>query len=162
MFPPAEGERRAERRAGSEIPTLVLLPLLHPGLEEYASDDALEKMTERDAVERIVELAAMPRTELVEMLRARARARWEGKVRFAALRIGKLGWQGAAHHAVLEILGYRRNRAPMLAISTAHPLGEWAGDLEAAAVFAERAGQWQLQGMRPANHPLGRLRQTQE
>jgi len=162
MFPPSNGERRAERRDGSEIPTLVLLPQLDRGLEEYASDDALEKMTARDAVERIAELAAMPKTELLEMLRALAKARWESKVRFAALRIGKLGWPGAAHHAALEILGYRRNRAPMLATATAHALNEWSGARDVAAVFAERTGQWQLQGMRPANHPLGRLRQYQE
>lgn len=161
MFPPAGGERRAERRDGSEIPTLVLLPHLHRGLEEYASDDALEKMTARDAVERISVLAAMPRAELLAMLRRQARARWEGKVRFAALRIGKLGWRGAAHHVGLEILGYRRNRATMLAIATAHGLDEWAEGLDVGALFAGRVGQWQLQGMRPANHPLGRLRQYQ-
>jgi hypothetical protein len=159
MFPPAGGERRAERRDGSEIPTLVLLPHLYRGLEEYASDDALEKMTARDAVERIAVLAALPRTELLGMLHQQARARWEGKVRFAALRIAKLGWQGAAHHAALEILGYRRNRAPMLATATAHPLVAWTDSMDVAAVFAERVGQWQLQGMRPANHPLRRLRQ---
>ncbi len=162
MFPPADGERLARRRDGSEIPTLVLLPLLTRGLEEYASDDALEKLTARDAVERIAELAAMPRTELLEMLRTRAQARWEGKVRFARLRIGKLGWEGAAHHAALEILGYRRNRAQMLAAATSHSLVEWTGDLDVARVFAERAGQWQLQGLRPANHPLRRLRQYQQ
>jgi hypothetical protein len=159
MFPPGCGERRAERRDGSEIPTLVLLPHLYRGLEEYASDDALEKMTARDAVERIAALAALPRAELLEMLRRQARARWEGKVRFAALRVGKLGWQEAAHHAALEILGYRRNRAQMLATATAHPLAAWRENLEVAAIFAERASQWQLQGLRPANHPLGRLRQ---
>jgi hypothetical protein len=159
MFPPAGGECRAERRDGSEIPTLVLLPHLYRGLEEYASDDALEKMTARDAVERIAVLAALSRAELLGMLRQQARARWEGKVRFAALRIGKLGWLDAAHHAALEILGYRRNRAPMLATATAHALAAWTEDMDVAAVFAERAGQWQLQGMRPANHPLGRLRQ---
>jgi hypothetical protein len=161
MFPPADGERLAARRDGSEIPTLVLLPLLTRGLEEYASDDALEKLTARDAVERIAELAAMPRIKLLEMLRAQAQARWESKVRFAGLRIEKLGWENAAHHAALEILGYRRNRAQMLATATAHPLEQWTGDLDVAEIFTERAGQWQLQGMRPANHPLGRLRQYQ-
>jgi hypothetical protein len=49
----------------------------------------------------------------------------------------------------------------MLATATAHPLEQWAGDLNTAQVFAERTGQWQLQGMRPANHTLGRLRQYQ-
>ena len=161
LFPPGAGERRALRCDGREIPALVLLPWLYRGLEEYAADEALEKMTEQDAAEKISELAALPRPELEQMLREHARARWQMKVRFAALRIAKLGWTEAAHHAALEILGSRRNRAPMLAIATAHPLGEWIAGLDPASLVAEKQGQWQLQGIRPANQPLRRLRQYQ-
>jgi len=45
LFPPAPGEKPARRRDGTEIPALVLLPLLYRDLEEYASDDALETIT---------------------------------------------------------------------------------------------------------------------
>ncbi len=161
LFPPGADERRALRRDGSEIPALVLLPWLQRGLEEYAADEALEKMTEQDAAEKISELAALPRPELERLLRDHAHARWDLKVRFAALRIAKLGWTEAAHHAALEILGNRRNRAPMLAIATNHPLAEWPAGLDLGRLIAERPGQWQLQGTRPANHPLRRLRQYQ-
>ena len=161
LFPPGPDERRARRRDGSEIPALVLLPWLHRGLEEYASDEALEKMTEQDAAERISELAGMARPDLEKMLRQHAMLRWQMKLRFATLRLKKLGWTEAAHHAALEILGYKRNRVPMLATATVHPLRDWIGGLDPAALVIERRGEWRMQGIRPANHPLGRLRQYQ-
>jgi hypothetical protein len=161
LFPPAAGERGAVRGDGAEIPTLVLLPLLHRSLEEHASDDALENLTERDATERITELVRLPAGELRRLLIEKAGARWVQKKRFAALRIEKLGWAAAAHQTALEILGYRHNRAAMLAVAACHPLEEWAQGLEVDEIFRERAGQWQLQGVRPANHPCVRLRQYQ-
>lgn len=159
LFHLDEGERPAVRRDGTELPTLVLLPLLHRGLEEYAGDEALQKITSRDAVERIAELAAIPRPQLMAMLRDRARERWEAKVRFARVRLERLGWREAAHHAALEILGYRRNRAPMLAVATAFPLTAWRDGVDLTEALVRQGGNWQLQGMRPANHPGFRLRQ---
>jgi len=159
LFPPGPDERRAMRRDGSEIPALVLLPCLHRGLEEYASDEVLERMTEQDAAEKISGLATMARSQMEATLRRHAELRWQMKLRFAALRLAKLGWTAAAHHAALEILGYKRNRAPMLATATVHPLPEWSEGLEPESLVAERRGEWQMQGIRPANQPLGRLRQ---
>jgi hypothetical protein len=159
LFPPALGELPARQSDGREIPTLVLLPLLHRSLEEHASDEALEGITARDAAERIAELAALLPAERVDLLRRQAEARWKQKLRFAALRIQKLGWTGAAHHTALEILGYRYNRAAMLTVATIHPLAEWGIRLDPDEVFAERGAHWHLQGVRPANHPRLRLRQ---
>jgi hypothetical protein len=159
LFPPGSREQPVRRGDGREIPTLVLLPLLHRSLEEHASDEALESLTARDAVERIADLAALPKMELTALLLRHATKRWELKKRFANLRIEKLGWVGAAHHTALEILGYRRNRAAMLTIAALHPLAEWGGGLDADEVFEERKEHWQIQGMRPANHPRLRLRQ---
>jgi hypothetical protein len=159
LFPPADGEPPARRGDGREIPTLVLLPLLHRSLEEHASDDALEGITARDAAERIAELAALSPTERVALLRRQADMRWKQKLRFAALRLHKLGGIGAAHHTALEILGYRYNRAPMLSVATIHPLVEWGNGLNPEEVFSGRNGHWHLQGVRPANHPRLRLRQ---
>ncbi|HWA24060.1 MAG TPA: DUF2851 family protein [Lacunisphaera sp.] len=159
MFPPSAGERPAVRGDGSELPTLVLLPLLHRSLEEYASDDALENITERDATERIAELLKLPEGELRRILLKKAGERWSQKRRFAALRIEKLGWSAAAHQTALEILGYRLNRAAMLAVAASQPLEAWVAGLDVDAVFGDRVGQWQLQGVRPANHPRLRLLQ---
>ncbi len=159
MFPLAAGERPAKGADGREIPTLVLLPLLHRDLEEYASDDALEVITARDEWERFAELGATPPRELHELLTVHAQERWRQKVRFARVRIEKLGWSAAAHHTAMEILGYRQNRAPMLMVAARYPLESWAAGTEPRLVFELGCAFWQLQGVRPANHPLARLRQ---
>ena len=159
MFAPTDAQAVARSRSGEPLPTLVLLPLLHRGLEEYASDDALENLTARDTAEKLAELSVLPPKELRERLLARARGRWEQKTGYARLRLQKLGWTAAAHHAALEILGYRHNRAAMLAVAARHPLAEWGGVVDPAAIFAAHQDTWQVQGVRPANHPRRRLHQ---
>ncbi len=161
LFPPDPAERPARRGDGREIPTLVLLPLLHRDLEEYASDDALEVITARDAWEKFAELAATPPAELPALLREKAADRWRQKVRFAQLRIARVGWTAAAHCTALEILGYRHNRAAMLTVATKYPLEAWTGGIELAQLYEESGARWQTQGVRPANHPHARLRQYQ-
>lgn len=161
LFPPAPGDRPAVRCDGVEIPTLVLLPHLHRDLEEYASDDALEVITARDAWEKFAGLAAMPPAELPGLLRCKAERRWKQKVRFARSRIDRVGWEEAAHCTALEILGYRHNRAAMLTVATKHPLVAWAGEFDVGAAYEQSGALWQTQGVRPANHPRARLRQYQ-
>lgn len=161
LFPPGAEERPAIAADGRELPTLVLLPLLHRDLEEYASDDALETITARDEWERFAALAATPPDELQGLLRQKAEERWRQKVRFAKLRLEKLGWSAAAHQLALEILGYRQNRAAMLGIAAQYPLAAWQGGVDPRAIFDEHRPRLQLQGVRPGNHPLTRLRQYQ-
>ncbi|MDB6114212.1 MAG: hypothetical protein JWQ62_1157 [Lacunisphaera sp.] len=161
LFPPGAFERPAIAADGRELPTLVLLPLLHRDLEEYASDDALETITARDEWERFAELAATPPGQLHPLLRKKAGERWRQKVRFAQLRLEKLGWTAAAHQLALEILGYRQNRAAMLGIAAQYPLEVWPGRADPRAIFDEHRPRLQLQGVRPGNHPLTRLRQYQ-
>ncbi len=161
LFPPGAGERPAVRGDGSELPTLVLLPLLHRDLEEYASDDALEAITARDKWEMFAELAAQPARERLQLIRQKAIERWQQKVRFGKLRIERVGWTAAAHCTALEILGYRHNRTAMLTVATKYPLAAWTAGLEAAQIYEESGALWQTQGVRPANHPQTRLRQYQ-
>ena len=162
LFPPGPDERPAVRGDGREIPTLVLLPLLHRDLEEYASDDALEVITARDKWEHFAGLAAHPMGERRRWLRQNATERWQLKVRFAKRRIERVGWTAAAHGTALEILGYRHNRAAMLTVGTKHPLEDWAAGIEVAEVYEKSGALWQTQGVRPANHPRTRLRQYQQ
>ena len=162
LFPPAAGEPPAVGSDGREIPTLVLLPLLHRDLEEYACDDALEVITARDEWERFAELAATPPAELQRLILEQARQRWRQKIHFAKLRIARLGWNAAAHHTALEILGYRQNRAALLMVAAQHPLESWGEGTTPEAVFEQFRDAWRLQGMRPANHPLTRLRQYRD
>jgi len=159
LFPPAPGER-ARRADGSDIPTLVLLPLLLHDLEEYAAEDAVETLASRTDWRTTEELARLPAAEVRSMLHAQAEQRWRQKMRFAQRRVERLGWTGACHHAALEILGYRFNRTPMLKIAGRAPLSAWAeGTADAGALFAAEASAWSLQGVRPANHPRVRLGQ---
>jgi hypothetical protein len=146
--------------AGREIPVLPLLPLLHHDLEEYAADEAVELLSNRPTARLTDELAVFPPGELRSVLELHASTRWQQKVHFARLRVQRLGWDAACHHAALEVLGFRFNRAPMLRTATRFPLALWSkGDLDLDALLAAEAGSWSTQGVRPANHPRARLRQ---
>jgi hypothetical protein len=158
LFPCAEKFSRG--RDGRQIPVLALLPLLHRDLEEYAADDAMESLANRPASRMPEELGGLTPAELERLLRRCAEMRWRQKVYFARLRLARLGWESACHHAALEILGYRFNRAPMLRVATAWPLIAWTtGGGTAGEAFAAEENRWSVQGVRPANHPSLRLRQ---
>lgn len=159
LFPPASA--KATRGAGGrEIPVVALLPLLHHDLEEFAAEDAVEKLADRALARVPEELGVLPAAEVLALIRRHAEERWRQKVHFARLRLQRLGWAAACHHAALEVLGYRFNRAPMLRVAGRWPLAAWTGGAAPAAeAFAVEAGHWSLQGVRPANHPRARLRQ---
>jgi hypothetical protein len=159
LFPPEAGYR-TRGAGGREIPVLALLPLLHRGLEEFAADEAVERLSNRPLSRVPDELGVLPAAELATLLQRHARRRWEQKVHFAGLRVQRLGWEAACHHAALEILGFRFNRAPMLRLAGEYPLGEWRrASLSPEALFEKEREGWSLQGVRPANHPRTRLRQ---
>lgn len=162
LFPSPPGEAESRLADGSTIPALVLLPLLHRDLEEYAADDALESLTAQDEARRVAELLNRPVERVRELLRLRARQRWEGKVHHARQRLARLGWEEAAHHTALEILGYRHNRVPMLTVAERWPLAMWRAGQPAAESFAALGDRWQRHGIRPANRPERRLAQYQD
>lgn len=160
LFEPRADHRPPRTSAGAELAEFALLPWLHCNLEEFAADDAVEAITHRRSVHLAEELLSHPLDERFRRLRAAAEKRWKQKLHFAEVRLARLGWDGACHHTALEILGYRFNRAPMLAVAERFPLAELArgtttlGDLWAAAESA-----WRRHGVRPANHPRQRLAQ---
>ena len=159
LFPPEAGHRTLGA-AGREIPVLALLPLLHRGLEEFAADEAVETLANRALSRLPDELGALPAAELTARLHRQAARRWNQKVHFARLRVQRLGWEGACHHAALEILGFRFNRAPMLRLAGEFNLAAWRqAAVTPEAMYAREADGWSLQGVRPANHPRTRLRQ---
>jgi hypothetical protein len=159
LFPPDFPECGARRGDGTLLPTLALLPLLHRDLEEYAADDALETLTARDDWRRFAELAAQPPQQVESQLRRLATERWTRKVAYMRARIARLGFGEAAHHTALEILGYRRNRVPMLTAATRWPLAAWTDADTANDVYKALAPQWNRHGVRPANQPRARLAQ---
>jgi hypothetical protein len=158
LFPSAE--KFSHGRDGRQIPVLVLLPLLHRDLEEYAADDTMESLANQPVARGPGELGGLAPAELERLLRRCAERRWQQKVYFARLRLARLGWESACHHAALEILGYRFNRAPMLRVATAWPLFAWTkGEGTADEAFVAEENRWSVQGARPANYPRVRLRQ---
>jgi hypothetical protein len=159
LFPSAE--RVTMGATGRPIPVLALLPLLNHDLEEYAADEAIERLADHPLAQARRELISMSAEKLAAELVQSAQVRWRQKVHYAKLRIAMLGWDAACHHTALEILGYRFNRAPMLAAAGLWPLAEWgrAGEEIAETAFTRFADRWSKQGVRPANHPRARLRQ---
>lgn len=158
LFPP---ERPFSAGAGGgAIPVAALLPLLHRSLEEFAADEAVETLSHRAAARLPDELGTLPPAALADLLVGRAQTRWEQKLRYARIRIERVGWRDACHQTALEILGYRYNRAAMLRIAGSWPWSAWAqGEVEVERVYAGEAEAWSVQGVRPANHPRTRLRQ---
>jgi len=159
LFPPKPG-RVTRDSQGREVPVLALLTLLHHDLEEFAEEEAVDRMAARPGGKIFNALGGLPLPEIEVRLRQHAETRWRRKIHFARIRIEKLGWEGACHQGILEILGFRFNRAPMLRLGGVFPLEDWAsGTLTAEGLIASEAGAWSVQGVRPANQPRTRLGQ---
>ena len=156
LFPPDPSRPTRGRRG--EIPVLVLLPLLHHDLEEFAQEEAVETLSAAALSRLPEELATLAPDAARARLLASAAQRWELKVHYASRRLQRLGWTAACHHAALEILGFRLNRAPMLRIAGRFPLEAWEQGLSPDDLLASEVG-WSRQGVRPANQPRLRLRQ---
>ncbi len=159
LFEPRAGAPSPRTVDGRAIAQLVLLPWLHCNLEEFAADDAVEALAQRDAVRQAEALLELEPPARAARLREAARLRWRQKVHFASVRLAKLGWEGACHHTALEILGYRFNRAAMLAVAERCPLSAWRAGLDESEAWVAGGELWRLQGVRPANAPRRRLAQ---
>ncbi|MDR1284299.1 MAG: DUF2851 family protein [Opitutaceae bacterium] len=161
LYPPAAHETFTTGAQGRRLPVLALLPWLHQDLEAYAAEEAFETLAGRPATELRAFLDVLPREALLDGIALHAEKRWRQKVRFATQRLARLGPEAACHHAALEVLGYRMNRSPMLAVAAAFPLAAWraAPDRTAAAAWEAERERWQQRGVRPANRPRMRLEQ---
>jgi hypothetical protein len=162
LFPPGVG-RFTRGNDGRKIPVLSLLTLLQHDLEEFAADEAIERLAARPAGRIVEELGLLAPTELTERLQKLAEMRWKQKVRFARMRVQRLGWNGACHQTALEIMGYRFNRSPMLRLAGRFPLEAWSnGAVNLESALAAESESWSLQGVRPANQPRTRIAQYLE
>lgn len=164
LFPPSAGERKAPATvfSGFRPPTLVLLPLLHESLEEYAERDAMKALSSPHVHEAFADWLELPLQERGSKLLALARERWERKLKAARRRLKAPAatWPEACHQVVMEILGYRRNRTPMANLAQRHSLAKLvAKGGHADALYLEEASAWKLNAVRPANHPKIRLNQ---
>lgn len=163
LFPPSQ--LTTEAAGGRLLPVLALLPLLYRSLEEYAEDDAVERLADHPLAKAQEALLRLDPVEQRRQLDQCAGERWSRKVEFASRRLQRFGWDEACHQTALEVLGYRFNRGPMLALAGQFPLADWpaagTGD-RLLRLEAEYAGRWNRQAVRPANHPRARLRQYAE
>jgi len=149
---------------GVRIPILELLPLLEKDIEAYAEEAAVEGIAGRPFSQLRTALAEVPADALAEAVARHSLRRWAVKVQLARRRIDRLGWDWACHQSALEVLGYRPNRDPMLAVAAAYPLARWREAAGAGLALAEeawnfQAENWRQGGVRPANLPRRRLAQ---
>jgi hypothetical protein len=145
---------------GRRIPILELLPRLERDLEAYAEDVAIEGIAGRPYSQLREALCAVAPEKLKDAVQIHAARRWQAKVRLAEARIARVGWAEACHQTALEVLGYRPNRAPMLAVAEAWAWERWrAGEVDVDTVFAAQGEAWRTQGVRPLNQPKVRLAQ---
>ena len=148
---------------GQEPEVLYLMPLLNRDLESYAMDEALLELEQQDELEWVAQFLEKPFEARIRILQQQAEARWVQKLAYARKRLQEVGWEAACHQYALEVLGYARNRAPMLRLAAQYPLSTLRpDDVSADELFAEEASHWKLNGLRPANHPRRRLGQYLE
>ncbi len=145
---------------GRRIPILELLPLLERDLEAYAEEAAVEELAGRPYSQLRAALANTPAGALAAEVERQAARRWANKLAMARRRIEACGWDEACHRAALEVLGYSRNRAPMLAVAERWPLEAWRdGRVSVDSAWAGEESAWRRGGVRPANQPRTRLAQ---
>ncbi len=158
LFPALRSGKPAVTAGGHWPPTLVLLDRLEQDLESYASDEALLALEQTEQLAALEVVMQESLENRLTDLRERAGRRWRQKAAFARRRLGEMEWEQACHQTALEVLGYRRNRAPMAELGERYPLAQMRGT-PAVALYEEMAGQWALSGLRPPNHPRRRLEQ---
>lgn len=160
LYPAAKDEPPVETMSGVEPPVLVLLPLLERDLEGYATDEALLEMEKVEDLDWLVDFLEKPAALRKQIVADKAAERWRHKARFARKRLDGASWTAACHQMCLEVLGYSRNRAPMLRIALEYPIESMlSGEVSAEALYESQVGKWKLSGLRPVNHPKRRLAQ---
>ena len=162
LFPNPSGTPKiTENSRGDSMKTLVLLPYLNRDLEEYALDEALvavEMQLEKSESGIAELLADIPERERIDVLRERARERWQQKCFFSKKRLTEAGWTQFCHQIVLETLGLKHNRAAMSHLAQRFSTTTMLG-MSAENLFNAEAGNWKSFPIRPANHPKNRLAQ---
>jgi hypothetical protein len=151
--------RAVKTEADKPLETFYLMPRLHCDLESYVEVTALREMEAVDHLEWVNAFMAMDSAKRRAILERAGRQRWKQKVGYAKQRLQSAGWREACHACLLEVLGYARNRLPMVRIADRYPLELWeSGGVEAEAVYAAEREHWARGGQRPANNPRRRLR----
>ena len=103
---------------------LYLLPLLEQDLESYAMEDALLELERQNEPEWLVRFTELSTKARLHVLKQKAKERWQQKRAYAKQRLQSNSWEHACHQYAMEVLGYKRNRAPMLRLAARHPISQ--------------------------------------
>lgn len=120
---------RVQTSKGDTPELLYLLPLLEQDLESYAMEDALLELEQQNELEWVARFIDQPLEERMRVLKQRSLVRWQQKIAYAQQRLKSEDWEAACHSYALEVLGYKRNRTPMLRLATRHPLVQMRRDV---------------------------------
>lgn len=146
-----------EREDGNRVPVMVLLPYFPHDMGAFLMERSLDEW-ERGAFEES-RLMKAARGKEGDLIRNAARRRWEHRCGYLMKRLAAEGWEAACHRLTLEVLGYRRNRAPMANLARKMAAEDFASaDFEPPRALELESG-WRLNGIRPASHPQRRLSQ---
>ena len=145
--------------ADANMPTLVLGPYLTEDVESCLI-----------GVFETVELgqlfnhwAEMDVREIRGELWSHALDRWEQKLKFVRRRLELNGFEETIHQLTLEVLGYRKNRAPMSELALKYPSSAWrSGSVVSNDAFGSSKAKWVRGGQRPANRPEIRIQQYEQ
>ncbi|OIO58716.1 MAG: hypothetical protein COZ46_04740 [Verrucomicrobia bacterium CG_4_10_14_3_um_filter_43_23] len=160
LFPNKDHQRSPITKSGNFPEQLSLLGYLSRDLEEYASEEALLSLENRDSLSLLEMLLLKPLDVRYSFVADKARLRWNQKRAFAQRRLNATHWEEACHQMFMEVLGYRRNRATMSLISLQFPYRHMLSEKPSTHdLYNSQLNQWKVQGIRPNNHPKKRLEQ---
>ncbi len=160
LFEPEPSEVPPRTAGGRTLHAIVLMPLLAQDIETYATEDALLTLAKRDQLDLVSPMLEKTLPQRRAILHRKGLLRWRQKMKFARQRLQRSGWSEACHQFFLEVLGYRRNRAPMFSIAVRFTLEQMsASDQPSSYYYKQQLKKWKLSGIRPFNHPKVRLEQ---
>lgn len=117
---------------------LYLLPLLEQDLESYAMEDALLELERQNEPDWLMHFTGLSMKDRLQVLKQKAKERWQQKLAYAKQRLHSDEWEHACHQYAMEVLGYKRNRAPMLRLAARYPLCQMrAGSFERRTLNVE-------------------------
>ncbi|MFP6900402.1 MAG: DUF2851 family protein [Opitutales bacterium] len=128
LYPPKIGEAQTETLGGRHPEACSLLEALESSLEEYAEEEAIRRFCGQDSTNFSDVFMTLPLEDRADALKKYSSDRWEAKLNLAAKRLKSTVWREVCHQVLLEVLGYRRNRAPMSSIALQYPLSGLKGD----------------------------------
>lgn len=158
LFEPDMSKVPAHNNFGYCPETLVLLDKLNCGLEEYAAEEALKALNDRQTLSAMEGFLELPLDDQFVKLEENAQKRWQEKLVFAERRLAKFSFHQACHLTTLEVLGYKRNRQVMGDIGLRYGIEDFK-QKGIEEIYEEFKDRWTLRGLRPANQPKKRLEQ---